>query len=372
MSRYYNLGFDDTCDILNERKNRQYSLIVADIKDMQFVPLSNCSIAGEFTIMLFGKGLEVAPAMRNKLINDFGLKQFVGVLSASFFLEAMNQILQSRLLKYGRVKVWYDNSGRLIHIDWDYLKRRNFAMVETFRSTFQSVSMRNSHTIRRPKVLVLDDLPTHVEVTSDCEKVRDFLPEDTLMGGVMLRHSEMGAQATSLYATIFRTFCSNQLIYGYSKKDPSYLGEWKMTVSLNDLAGGLASSLGSMLNSIRWLEEQNCLTTEEAIPIIKARWSLAQQTANSMFDMANAYKMGFINRSGGASLYEILNNFTAVTTHQRNQIPEDDCRIIEELTDSLLTPASPLQRLLQQDICPGCQPIRENFDPIPEWSGEDW
>lgn len=135
------------------------------------------------------------------------------------------------------------------------------------------------------------DQPTHVEVTADCEKVREVLPEDTLLGGVMLRHSEMGAAPTTLYASIFRAWCYNQFVYGFSKTDPRYVGEMRLPIGLADLAGDLAGNLGGLLNRMRRLAHQPCVGISEAALILQSRWELSPVTSDALVEMATHPKI---------------------------------------------------------------------------------
>jgi len=374
MTRYYNLEFDDACDILQERTHRQESQIVERGGDFTFEPVEGNATAQPTTLRacLLGEHLEVAPATRSKLLQDFGLRECAASLPPAMLTEALNHVMAHRLHTGGSVKVWHDTAGRLIHIDWTYRQRVNMESVEAFRSTFHAISMKNHHTLRHPGVLVLADQPTHVDITTNCEKVREVMPSDTLLGGVMLRHSETGVTPTTLYATIFRAFCRNQLVYGFSKSDPRYLGDLRIPVGLNDIAGGLASGLGSLLNRMRRLAHQPSIATEEAMPIIQTRWNLAPITADTLLEMANDQYLGHTVSRGGC-LYDILNTFTAVTTHRHGNIPHDDCQVLEQLSDALLSEGNPLQRLLCRDMrCPDeTLPETSENDPLPYWFWDD-
>ena len=352
MAIYHNLGFDDACDILGERKHRMESQIVERSGDMEFEPVSHDDDDQQtvFGACVLGQHLTIAPAARGKLLRDLGLKDCADALPQTMLVEALNHVIASRLRQVGNVKIWHDSEGRLIHVDWAYRQRANMDSVGVFRTAFHSISMNNQHTIRRPGVLVLADLPTHVDVTADCDKVREVMPFDTLLGGVMLRHSEIGATPTSLFATIFRSFCLNVFKYGVNKSATRYVGDMRIPVGMNDLAGGLASGLGGLLNRMRRLAYQPCLATDEAMPLIQCRWDLSQVTADSLLEMTNDPFVGKHPEEEQGCLYDVLNTFTAVTTHRREKIPQGDCGVLERLSDSLLTGDSPLQRLLQQDL----------------------
>lgn len=377
MSIYHNIGYDDACDILVERKHRIGSQIIAQNWDMEFESVSPIENTAQKNIgvRILGQHLEVASATRNKLIRDIGFQDCADSLPQSMLIEALNHVMANRLRKVGSVKVWHDSEGRLINLDWGYQQQAHMDSVSAFQSAFHTISMKNQHTIRRPMVSVLVDQSTHIDVTTDCNKVREVMPYDTVLGGVMLRHSETGTTPTMLYASIFRSFCRNQFRAGFSKKDPRYLGDMHIPVGLNDIANGLACGLGSLLNSMHRLVKQPCIDINEVIPLVQHRWNLSQVTADKMQGMTNFEYVGTQSRpfwvssfdelrpdhhiewqentdySFQYSLYDVLNNFTAVTTHQRGRIPASDCNVLERLSDSLLMDNSPLQRLLQQDLC---------------------
>ncbi|OPZ83994.1 MAG: hypothetical protein BWY76_02038 [bacterium ADurb.Bin429] len=357
MTRYFNLEFDEACDILNERTQRQQSQCIAHAGDLTFDPVADHQDgqAVMLTARLLGHRLKIGPATYRKLLQDFGLKDCADALPPAVLAKTLNHLVAHRLRTRGDVRVWHDSAGCLIYLDWMYCQRANMDSVETFRTAFHAISMKNRYTLRRPRVLVLDDLPTHVEVTADCDKGREAMPYDTLLGGVMLRHSEMGVAPTSLYAAIFRAVCSNQLIYGYQKTDPRYLGEMRLPIRLNDVASGLAGSLGSLLNRMRRLTHHPCIEIDEAVPIIQNRWSLSSETADALVGMANDRYLGIASSlSWGrqSCLYDVLNTFTAVTTHRHGRIPQADYQVLTQLSDSLLTEDSAIQRLLECDLVP--------------------
>jgi hypothetical protein len=269
-------------------------------------------------------------------------------------VQALNHLIQGRLRKVGGVKVWHDSSnGRLLHLDWSYRQRPCLSGIHAFRTAFTAIPMRNHKTVRRPAVLSLADLSTRVEVAVDCEKVREIAPDDASLGGVMLRHSEMGEAPTSLFATIYRAVCWNVLVLGPTESNPAYVGTARIPLGLNDLAGSLASRLGGLLNRIRRLTHIPCMPMTDAVPLIQLRWGLAQVTSDALLDTARTPLLVGMDLDDRGCLYHVLNCFTAVTTHRRPKIPQRDCRVLEGLSDSLLIQGSPLQRVLQADLQAG-------------------
>lgn len=376
MTTYHNVGFDDACDILSERTHHMDWQIVAQRGDLEFTlgtPLEDGSAV--FDLRVLGQRLEIAPAARTKLLRELGLQEIAGALPPSMLAEALNHLLGNRLRTVGDAKVWHDHAGRLIYLDWEHRRRAPIDGVTAFRTTFSAISMKNRRTLRRPTVMVLNDQPTHVEVTADCEKVREVLPEDTLLGGVMLRHSEMGAAPTTLYASIFRAWCYNQFVYGFSKTDPRYVGEMRLPIGLADLAGDLAGNLGGLLNRMRRLAHQPCVGISEAALILQSRWELSPVTSDALVEMATHPKIG--NTRWGyedTSLYDMLNAFTAVTTHRREQIPHQDCQTLEQLADLLLRGDSSLPEVLkdrQSSELAIAPPERDRL-PALDWEWDDF
>lgn len=352
MATYRNLGFDEACDVLSERKRRLESQIIERSSDLEFEPMPSATEGQKigFGARLLGKRVEVGLAMRSRMLIDNGLKDCADSIPMDVLMQALNHTMWGRLRKAGSVKVWHDRDGRLLHLDWSQAQKEHVDSVRVFRAAFSSVNMQNHHTVRRPGVLALADLSTRVEVTVDCEKVREIAPSDPCHGSVKLCHSEMDAAPTSLFAAIYRPICWNYLVLGSSRSDLVRVGTAQIPLDLDNVAGSLASRLGGLLNRVRRLTSQRCMPIELAVPVIQLRWGLAQETAGAMLDtVRNPFLIGMDVTDEGC-LYHVLNCFTAVTTHRRGNIPQRDCSVLEGLSDSLLIQGSPVQRVLQQDL----------------------
>lgn len=352
MATYRNLGFDEACDLLGVRERRLESQIIERNRDLEFEPTSPADKDRHvgFGARILGQPVEVDPTARSRILREFGMNDCAGVLPQGLLVQALNHLVWSRLCEAGSLKVWHDSSGRLLHLDWSYRQRPRLSGTHAFRTAFAAIPMRNDHTVRRPTVLSLADLPTRVEVAADCQKTRDTAPDDPSHGGVMLRHSEMGAVRTTLSATIYRAICWNYLVFGPSESDLIYVGTARIPLGLNDLAGSLAGRLGGLLNRIRRLAYVPCLPMSQALPIMQLRWDLAQETSEALLEGDTAPANDYEGRSEGGYLYHVLNCFTWVTTHRRAKMPQRDCTVLSGLADSLLMEESPLQRILQADV----------------------
>jgi len=352
VATYQNLGFDEACDLLGERERRLGSQIVERHRDLEFEATSpaNKGRQASFSARILGQLAEVDPTARSHILKEFGMSDCAGVLPQGLLMQALNHLVWSRLGKVGSLKLWHDSDGRLLHLDWNYRQRPCLSGIHAFRTAFTAIPMRNHHSVRRPTVLSLADLPTRFEAAVDCQKTRDTAPDDPSHGGVMLRHSEMGAVRTSLSATIYRAACWNVLVFGPSESNLIYVGTARIPLGLNDLAGNLASRLGGLLNRIRRLACIPCLPMKQALPMINLRWDLAQETSEALLEGDTAPVNDYEGRSESGYLYHVLNCFTWVTTHRRAKIPPHDCKVLGGLTDSLLTADSPLQRILQADV----------------------
>jgi len=348
VATYRNLGFDEACDILTERHRRLESQTIERSRDLE-IELMPPAAKGQrtaFGARVLGQHLQIGPATRSRILREFDMKECANAIPQSVVVQALNHLLSGRLRELGGVKVWHDSDGRLLHLDWNFRQKTQMDSIRMFRTAFGSVSMRNQHTVRRPAVSALADLPTRVEIAVDCQKVREPAPGDPCHGGVMLRHSEMGEVHTSFFATIYRAACWNWVVFGPSESTPVYVGTAQIPLGLNDLAGSLASRLGGLLNRIRRLTHMPCMPMELAVPSIQLRWGLAQVTSDALLDAGGDPLLGGYN----GRLYGVLNCFTAVTTHRRGKIPQHDCRILEGLSDSLLIQESPLHQVLQEDL----------------------
>ena len=352
MVTYRNLGFDEACDLLAERERRLGSHIIERHRDLEFEPTEEAdgNQPTGLAARLLGKRIAVEPALVPRLLREFGMGPRATMMPQGVLLQALNHLVWSRLRETGGVKAWHDRDGRLLYLDWTFRQRPRCSSVSVFRSAFASIPMRNDHTVRRPAVLSLADLATRFEATVDCQKARETAPDDPSHGGVMLRHSEMGASRTALFATIYRAACWNVLVFGPSERCPIPVGRTRIPVKLGDVAGGLASRLGGLLNSIRRLARIPCLPMRLATPLLQVRWDLVQATVESLLEADDEPTNRYSGWPEVGYLYHAFNCLTWATTHRRAAIPPRDGIVLSRLSDSLLMHDSPLQRVLQADL----------------------
>jgi len=352
VATYQNLGFDEACDLLAERERRLESQIIERHRDLEFEPTepADRSRLTGLTARVLGKRTAVEPALIHRLLGDFGMGSPSTMMPQGVLLQALNHLVWRRLRETGGVKAWHDRNGRLLHLDWTFRQRPRRSSVSVFQSAFAAIPMRNDHTVRRPAVLSLTDLSTRFEATVDCKKVRETAPDDPSRGAVMLRHSEMGATRTALFATIYRTACWNVLMFGPSETCPIRVAAAHIPFGLQDAAGGVASRLGGLLNSIRRLARIPCLPMRLATPVLQVRWDLAQATVESLLGADDEPANRYSDWPEVGYLYHALNCLTWVTTHRRSAIPQRDGTVLSRLSDSLLMRDSPLQQVFQADL----------------------
>ena len=352
MATYCNLGFDEACDLLAERERRLESQIIERHRDLEFEPTAAVDRGRPtgLAARVLGKRIAVEPASVARLLGEFGMGPRAALMPQGVLLQALNHLVWSRLRETGGVKAWHDRDGRLLYLDWTFRQRPRCSSVNVFQSAFAAIPMRNDRTVRRPAVMSLADLHTRFEATVDCQKVRETAPDDPSHGGVMLRHSEMGAARTALFATIYRAACWNVLVFGPSERCPIPVGRTQIPVRLGDVAGGLASRLGGLLNSIRRLARVPCLPMRLAAPVLQVRWDLAQATVESLLEADDEPTNHYSDWPERGYLYHAFNCLTWVTSHRRAAIPPRDGIVLSRLSDSLLMHDSPLQRVLQADL----------------------
>jgi hypothetical protein len=354
MATYRNLCFDEACDVLKERGRRLESQIVERERDLGFEPAAASeSAAPTLAARLLGQRITVEPATTEGLVRAVGLGHQAAALPQALLAQALNHVTHRSLGEAGGVQVWYDSDGRLLHLDWGYRQRTRMDSLQLFRTAFTAINMRNQHAVRRPRVLSLSDLPTSIEATADCDKVRDIVPGDPSYGSIMLRHSEMGAIRSSLSATVWRAVCSNVMVFGPSESYITYVGTERIALGLNEVVGDIASRLGGLLNRMRRLRRIPCMPMALGVPVIQFRWDLAKATADALLNADSNLPFDYMGSSDGCCLYHVLNCLTAVTTHRRTKIPQRDRSVLSGLSDSLLIQGSPLQQVLQEDLRAG-------------------
>ena len=105
MATYRNLGFDEACDLLVERERRLQSQIIERSRDLEFdlLPPTTKGRQVGFGARLLDQRVEVGPAMRSRILRDFGMKDCADSIPRDVLVQALNHTIWGRLHKVGSV-----------------------------------------------------------------------------------------------------------------------------------------------------------------------------------------------------------------------------------------------------------------------------